>query len=163
MVDFLVGRLPPGTAINLADALVAPDLLRPYLRTGRRSPATSSAGVEADSAADATPETAALLQRLLSYKDVRSILAEALAADPAAPVLAMHFKEGPTSLRLFTTITSLGTPRDITLQELRIESFFPMDEPTRAAFRNWAAACKEPRRHDPHRFWLCGKARGATV
>ena len=31
---------------------------------------------------------------------------------------------------LFTTIATLGTPQDITLQELRIESFFPMDEET---------------------------------
>jgi hypothetical protein len=29
-------------------------------------------------------------------------------------------------------------PQDVTLQELRIESFFPMDEQTRAAFRKWA-------------------------
>ena len=32
-----------------------------------------------------------------------------------------------SSLRLFTTIATLGTPQDITAQELRIESFFPMD------------------------------------
>jgi transcriptional regulator with XRE-family HTH domain len=31
MVEFLVGALKPGTAINLADALVAPDVLRPHL------------------------------------------------------------------------------------------------------------------------------------
>jgi hypothetical protein len=29
--------------------------------------------------------------------------------------------------RLFSTITTLGTPQDITLQELRIESFHPAD------------------------------------
>ena len=143
MVDFLVGRLPPGTAINLADALVAPDVLRPYLTNWSEVAGHFVRSVEADAAADATPQTAALLQRLLGYKDVRSILAEALAADSAAPVVPMHFKKGRTNLRLFTTIASLGTPRDITLQELRIESFFPMDEPTRAAFRKWATACKQ--------------------
>ena len=41
---------------------------------------------------------------------------------------------------LFTTIATLGTPQDITLQELRIESFFPMDEETREAFRKWPSA-----------------------
>lgn len=151
MVDFLVGRLPPGTAINLADALVAPDVLRPYLTNWSEVAGHFVRSVEADAAADATPQTAALLQRLLGYKDVRSILAEALAADSAAPVVPMHFKKGRTNLRLFTTIASLGTPRDITLQELRIESFFPMDEPTRAAFRKWATACKQTGRHDPHK------------
>ena len=31
LVEFLVGPLPPGTPVNLADALVAPDVLRPFL------------------------------------------------------------------------------------------------------------------------------------
>src|SRR5262245_59353094 len=31
MVEFLVGPVKPGAPINLADALVAPDVLRPYL------------------------------------------------------------------------------------------------------------------------------------
>lgn len=31
LVEFLVGPLQPGAAINLADALVAPDVLRPHL------------------------------------------------------------------------------------------------------------------------------------
>ena len=31
LVEFLVGPLAPGAKINLADALVAPDVLRPYL------------------------------------------------------------------------------------------------------------------------------------
>jgi hypothetical protein len=37
------------------------------------------------------------------------------------------------ALRYFTTLTSLGTPHDITLQELRIESYFPADEATELA------------------------------
>jgi hypothetical protein len=39
------------------------------------------------------------------------------------------------SLRVFTTIATLGTPQDITVQEIRIESFFPMDEVTAGFFR----------------------------
>jgi hypothetical protein len=45
----------------------------------------------------------------------------------------MHFQKGDTTLRLFTTIATLGTPQDITLQELRIESFFPIDDMTLVA------------------------------
>jgi len=32
-----------------------------------------------------------------------------------------------------------GIPQDITLQELRIESFFPMDDEKGRIFRTWAA------------------------
>ena len=46
---------------------------------------------------------------------------------PADLLLPIHFAEGGIELRLFTTIMTLGTPQDVTLQELRIETFFPAD------------------------------------
>jgi hypothetical protein len=51
--------------------------------------------------------------------------------------LPIHFGRNGTSLRLFTTIATLGTPRDVTLEEIRIEFFFPMDQPTAQAFGSW--------------------------
>ena len=142
MVEFLVGPVKPGTAINLADALVAPDVLRPHLMNWSDVAHYFVRSVEADAAADGTPETAALLERLLSYEGVRATMSQVPAHGPEAPVLAMHFEKGGTKLRLFTTIATLGTPQDVTLQELRIESFFPMDSETRDAFGNWAAPPK---------------------
>jgi hypothetical protein len=50
----------------------------------------------------------------------------------------MHFRKGEVALKLLTTIATLGTPQDITAQELRIESFFPMDRDTAAVLRGWA-------------------------
>ena len=38
--------------------------------------------------------------------------------------------------RFFSAVTVLGTPQDITLQELRIECFFPLEEATAAEARN---------------------------
>lgn len=55
-----------------------------------------------------------------------------------SPLLASTFQVGGTSLSFFSTITTLGTPRDITLQELRIESFFPADSTTEACLHRWA-------------------------
>jgi hypothetical protein len=54
-----------------------------------------------------------------------------------SPVLPVHFQRDGISLRLFTTIATLGTPRDVTLEEIRIEFFFPMDEPTAQTFGSW--------------------------
>jgi predicted nucleic acid-binding protein len=42
--------------------------------------------------------------------------------------------------RVVTTIATLGTPHDVTLQEIRIECFFPVDDATALAFQAWAAA-----------------------
>jgi hypothetical protein len=73
------------------------------------------------------------------------VMSLAVSPSPEGPVLPMHFRKGEIELRLFTTIAALGTPQDITLQELRIESFFPMDDETRAVFGGWAAAAKRER------------------
>jgi transcriptional regulator with XRE-family HTH domain len=138
MVEFLVGPLTPGAAINLADALVAPDVLRRYLTNWPEVVAYFVRSVEADAAADATVETAALRDRLLNYPGVRASLATPPAGEVAPPVLPMRFAKGEVSLELFTTLTTLGMPQDATLQEMRIESFFPMNEETREVFRQWA-------------------------
>jgi transcriptional regulator with XRE-family HTH domain len=87
----------------------------------------------------ADDETRALLDELLSYPGVPRQW-RALDLDVStAPFLAVEFRKDALELRYFSTLTSLGTPHDITLQELRIESFFPADEATEAAARRLAA------------------------
>lgn len=149
MVEFLVGPLQTGAEINLADALVAPNVLRPHLVNWPEVAAYFVRSVEADAAADATAETAALRDRLLSYPDVDESLAASLVEADGAPILPMRFAKGQVSLELFTTIATLGTPRDVTLQELRIECFFPMNEGTREVFRRWASPCTTADRSRP--------------
>jgi transcriptional regulator with XRE-family HTH domain len=138
LVEFLVGPLAPGTAVNLADALVAPDVLRPHLVNWADVVRYFIRSVEADAAADGTPETAALLERLLGYEGVRLAVKALVTESAAGPVLPMHFRKGNTELRLFTTIATLGTPQDITVEELRIECFFPMDDKTAGVLRGWS-------------------------
>lgn len=139
LVAFLVGPVAPGAALNLADALIAPDMLRPYITNWAEVVHYFMRGVEADAVADGTSETAALLARLTRQDGVKSAMATAASPVPNGPVLPMHVQKDGIRLRLFTTIATLGTPQDITLQELRIESFFPMDDATRDVFRSWAA------------------------
>jgi transcriptional regulator with XRE-family HTH domain len=140
LVEFLVGPLPPGTPVNLADALVAPDVLRPFRMNWANVVRYFIRSVEADAAADGTAESAALLERLLGYKDVAATMKTPASDGVDAPILPMHFRKGDTTLRLFTTIATLGTPQDVTLQELRIECFFPMDDGSAQTLRAWAAA-----------------------
>jgi transcriptional regulator with XRE-family HTH domain len=86
----------------------------------------------------ADAETRSLLEELLSYPDVprhwRTLDLDA----STAPFLPIQFRKAELDLRFFTTLTSLGTPHDITLQELRIESFFPADEATEEGMRRLA-------------------------
>jgi transcriptional regulator with XRE-family HTH domain len=138
LVEFLVGPIAPGTPINLADALVAPDVLRPHLQNWPEVVRYFIRSVEADAAADGSDETHALLERLLAYKGVAAALKGPPSDSSSGPVLPMHFRKGKTALSLFTTIATLGTPQDVTVQELRVESFFPLDEETAKVLRGWA-------------------------
>jgi len=61
------------------------------------------------------------------------------------PVLPMRFSKDGVSLQLFTSIATLGTPQDVTAQELRVECFFPMDEQTAKIMRSWATTAERSR------------------
>ena len=50
-------------------------------------------------------------------------------------LLPLQLQVNGIELRMFSTIMTLGTPRDVTLQELRIETFFPADASSEAAWR----------------------------
>jgi hypothetical protein len=78
---------------------------------------------------DAT--TSALLRELLAYPDVPPRLRRLDLSRPLLPVLPICFRKGDQAYDYFSTVTTLGTAQDITLQELRIESFFPANDATR--------------------------------
>jgi len=137
MVVFLLGAAPTG-AVNLADALVAPDVLRPFIDNWDDVAVHFLRSVQADAVADGTTETADLLRRLGAYPGVPP-LSRVAPLETYTPVLNIHFRKGATRLSVFTTIATLGTPQDVTLQEIRIECFFPADAASAALFRGWAA------------------------
>lgn len=82
--------------------------------------------------------TRRLLDELLAYPGVP---ARWRTPDPHArstPLLPLTLRKGDLALSFFTTIATVGTPQDVTLQELRVESFFPADSATEAFARRLA-------------------------
>jgi hypothetical protein len=148
LVGFLVdqpGWAPdPAQPVNLADALVAPDLLRPFVANWREVVLYFIRSVHADSVIDGSVETDALLGRLLSYPDCPRLSDLPTFEHAEEPVLAMAFVKGTTTLRLFTTLATLGTPRNVTTEEVRIENFFPADQETAEVFERWAQSPGQP-------------------
>jgi transcriptional regulator with XRE-family HTH domain len=78
-----------------------------------------------------------------------ALLAELLPSAPAAlrpgpedvrlaPTVALELDTDDGVLRLFNTLTTFGTPQDVTLQELRIEMSYPVDEISDRLLRHWA-------------------------
>jgi len=49
-------------------------------------------------------------------------------SEPLPLLITVRFRRGELALNLFSTHATLGTQLDVTLQELRIEMFFPADE-----------------------------------
>ena len=53
----------------------------------------------------------------------------------SAAVLPVEVRDQGMTLRFFSTMTTLGAPQDVTLQELRIEAFHPADAATESRTR----------------------------
>jgi hypothetical protein len=75
-------------------------------------------------------ETVALLERALGYPGVPSEWRSPDFRTSPLPVIPVEWRKDRLALSYFSTVTTLGTPQDAMLQEIRIESFFPADETT---------------------------------
>src|SRR4029079_10123950 len=127
-------------APNAMRLMFHPSGFRPYIVNWEATAASLIQWLHRDAVSGrGDDETRRLLDELLSYPDVprqwRSLDLDA----STAPFLPIEFARDGVRLRYFTTLTTLGTPHDITLQELRIESFFPADQATEDVSRKLVA------------------------
>ena len=128
-------RAPQGTP-NVLRLMFDPTGLRPYVTNWeavaetlvRRAHREAVGGVP-------DPTMAKLLAEVLAYPDVPPRLHAQDFGAPLLPVVPVCFAKGGTTFDFFSTITTLGTPQDVTLQELRIECFFPANPATEARAR----------------------------
>ena len=120
------------TPYNFGRLLVSASGMRPYLENWE----------------DVARKVLGRLQRELGGAHARDPIDEAL-VEEIAPVLAelgdqpspteplpllvpVRLRRDAVGLSLFTTIATLGTPLDVTLQELRVETLFPADADSRS-------------------------------
>ncbi|HXW06880.1 MAG TPA: hypothetical protein VD833_16730, partial [Vicinamibacterales bacterium] len=91
---------------------------------------------QVDTSAD--PVLAALLQELRGYPDPAGADAGPVRRDRSyeGVVVPIELRTPAGVLAFFSTTTVFGTPVDITLSELAVESFFPADEATSQALRS---------------------------
>ncbi len=77
----------------------------------------------------------ALFNTLLTYPNIRELWQAPTDGNWQLPLLTVNFSKAGQQLSFFTTIATLGTPQDITLQELRLECMFPADKRTEQQFQ----------------------------
>jgi len=132
-----LGRFPICDSVNPHNGVrfvFHPKGLRPFIENWESAAARIIQRVHREAVANPSDETMkCFLEELLSYPAVPSRWRLLDLDDSPPPFLTIDYRWNNSTLRLFSTITSFGTPQDVALQEMRIESFFPADEATRAA------------------------------
>lgn len=80
----------------------------------------------------------ALLEEALAYPGVPARWRRRELDAPPSPLLTTVLRRDGQALRFFSAITTFGTPRDVTVEELHIESCFPVDDATAQLCRTLA-------------------------
>jgi transcriptional regulator with XRE-family HTH domain len=119
---------------NAALMLLSHDGLRPAIANWAEVASTIVHHLRSELSAIRTRDRAdeEMLERALAAQRELQATAGSTTRQPSI-LIPVQLRRDDVVLDLFTTITTLGTPLDITLQELRIETFFPVDAKSREA------------------------------
>jgi transcriptional regulator with XRE-family HTH domain len=129
----LLGQRATSEPANVVRLMFDSRGLRPFVTNWEAVAEALIQRVHREAVGGATDATAAeLLAEVLAYPDVPKHLRRPNLSAPSMPVVPVRFRKGDQAFNFFSTVTTLGTPQDVTLQELRIECFFPADEETAA-------------------------------
>ncbi len=145
LFGFVLGEaaaaLPPEVLGNVHHALFHPRALRPYVVDWEALAGLLMERLHREIALhpEDTPRRQ-LRDALLAYPGVPARFAASRSALPTDPIIPVHMSKDGRELRILSTLTMLGTPMDVTAQELTIESYYPLDAATQAFMEGLAAA-----------------------
>lgn len=137
MFLFGVERLEdlPEVSVNLVKGLLHPEGYGRYITNWDVVSSVMLRRLQAEANAAGNPKEALdIIEECAAYPNVPENWRQLVAQDWQNPVLTVDIEKDQTKLSFLTTLTTLGTPFDITLQEIRVESFFPADDQTRMFF-----------------------------
>jgi hypothetical protein len=124
---------------NVMRKVFDPNGIRPFVVNWACIAECMMQGLHREVAATGSEALARLRDELLAYPGVpgRWRTPDALASFP--PFVSMELRKDDVSMAFFSTITTFATARDVMLQHLKIECFFPADASTEQAARRLAA------------------------
>jgi transcriptional regulator with XRE-family HTH domain len=131
------GELPK--PLNLLHLLFDPRLARPAVIDWERTARALLSRLHRESLArPGDAELAALVRSLFEYPDVPPSFRQPDFSTPSEPTLTLRLRVGDSDLAFLSTITTFSAPQNVTLDELRIESYFPLDDATTRACERFA-------------------------
>ncbi|WP_035374749.1 helix-turn-helix domain-containing protein, partial [Pseudoduganella violaceinigra] len=132
--------LPRDGSVNVIRLILDPEGLRRHIVNWEEVSADLLQWVQREAMGDGPgSEASTLLDELLAIPGIRAASRTPNLDRRALPFLPFTLRKDGVELNLFTTITTLGTPHDVTVHELRLEAFFPADEATAEWFRRQPA------------------------
>lgn len=144
---FLLGEAPGPAPANVLRMMFDPAGLRPFVRNWEAAAEALVRRVHREAVGGILDEkTTNLLQELLGYEGAPARWRSPRLETPQVPVIPVTFEKDGRTFSYFSTVTTLGTPQDVLLQELRIESFFPFDDATRRYAEELTDVPRTPRR-----------------
>jgi len=129
----LAGQAPPSPP-NVLRLIFHPQGLRPHITNWDEAAAGLIQRVHREAVGNVVDdELRALVDEVLAYPGVPVPWRHPDLAAALLPIIPLRFERDGRRFAYFSTVTTLGTPVDVTAQETRIECFFPVDAETRAA------------------------------
>jgi transcriptional regulator with XRE-family HTH domain len=137
---FLLGeRKVPGSP-NVLRMMCHPGGVKPFVRNWQAVAELLLLRVHRECVGGVEDETTRdLLAEMQSYPDMATAWRPSTRAASPLPIVPVCFEKDARVFNFFSTVTTLGTPQDVTAQELRIECFFPADRATDQAARSFLA------------------------
>jgi transcriptional regulator with XRE-family HTH domain len=138
--SFLLSGVVPEGRPNVIHMMFDPELARPFIVNWEDAGGALIDRIHREALGGVRDEgTTELLEAVFEYPDIPARWRRPRLGSAPVPVLPVEFRKDGLSFRYFSTISTLGTPQDVTLQELRIECFFPADPGTIRNARDLAA------------------------
>jgi transcriptional regulator with XRE-family HTH domain len=134
MFAFLLGDEDGGDPPNVVRLMFGP--LRPYVGNWEQTGEALVQRVHREAVGGIPdPETARLLADVLTLPGIPEAWQRPDFSAGQLPILPVEFARDDVAVSYFSMVTTVGTPQDVTLQEIRVEAFFPADE--RSAAHRW--------------------------
>jgi transcriptional regulator with XRE-family HTH domain len=128
---FLLGASDVAPPMNVVRLMFDPSGLRPYVTNWMRVAEALVRRVYREAVGGVPDEaTSSLLRDVLAFPGVPERWSRPDPATTQIPVIPVSFEKDGLRFDFFSAVTTFGTPQDVTLQEIRIECFFPLDSAT---------------------------------
>jgi transcriptional regulator with XRE-family HTH domain len=124
--------------LNIFTLFFDPRLWRPFVLDWELVARAMIARLHREALLRSEPRLSTLVDRLLAFPGVPAAWRQPDFSSAAGPTATFRLKRGDLEVGFLVAVTTFASPRDITLDELRIESCFPLDDATRLTCRRLA-------------------------